>query len=96
MPPNCPGTIAWIAWWSAADCYTGYIGRIDEDGREVELLEQMPDFREIELVLSWARERSPHVRIRPEWDEAAYYWAGEESQNPGLPLLVCPGTDDRT
>lgn len=93
--------IAWIAWWPfdgdepiLADAvtpelgsYTGYIGLIDDSGREVGVADQMPELWRIDEVLAWARKRSRHIRIRPSWDPSTTYFHGDSELNPGLPLL---------
>lgn len=81
---------AWIAWNPSFGTDGEYVGYVERLGDEELPIEPSPATTNIEAVLSWARERTHRIRIRPEWDDAATYWAGASEENPGLPVLPVP------
>lgn len=55
--------------------YEGYWD-LQPDG-PAKFLEQFPPSPDLSVALRWARERTSAVLVRPKWDPARYYWAGE-------------------
>ena len=50
-------------------------------------LEECPRSTSAREVVSWGRQRTPRVLIRPEADPGQYYWAGDEPASGGYAEL---------
>lgn len=50
-------------------------------------LEECPRSTSAREVVSWGRQRTPRVLIRPEADPVQYYWAGDEPASGGYAEL---------
>jgi hypothetical protein len=87
--------IVFIAWADNDDepgFYWGYWdggGHGSGDG----FLEQMPETPSTRVAVDWARARSDRVKIRPRWDPAQYYSAGDFTY-PNMPPLRDPEVDE--
>ncbi len=66
------GTV-FLAWHEGELCYWGYWDSFPIGNQS---LEEAPNTKSIEVAVSWGRERTPRVLIRPESDPGEYYWAG--------------------
>ena len=87
------GTV-WIAWWFArrpqdAAVYSPHYmchweGPADEPG----LLEDGPNFDDLDDALAWARCRADNIIVRPSWDPGEHYWAGQGPAPDGLTTLT--------
>lgn len=64
--------MVYIAW--DGDTYSGYWD-LAPDG-PTRCIEEMPLTAEAASAISWARERTPAVLIRPRHDPDTYYWVG--------------------
>jgi hypothetical protein len=62
--------------WSEQDDENGYYFGYWDGGRDLMLIEEMPEASSTESALEWARSRADRVRIRPSWDPTHYYSAG--------------------
>jgi len=52
-----------------------------------ETYETSPEFATLAEALNWARQRSPHVTIRPWWNNDTHYWAGDGPPPDGMDPL---------
>lgn len=66
------GTV-FIAWHEDDLCYSGYWDSFPDGDQP---LEDAPRSTSLDEAVSWGRERTPRVLIRPESDPGEYYWAG--------------------
>jgi hypothetical protein len=66
--------------------YSGYWD-LEPDGPPTPL-EECPRSTSAREVVSWGRQRTPRVLIRPEADPGQYYWAGAET--PTAPYAELP------
>ena len=66
------GTV-FIAWHETDLCYSGYWDSFPDGDQP---LEEAPRSTSLDEAVSWGRERTPRVLIRPESDPGEYYWAG--------------------
>ena len=84
--------IVFVAWNDDSHCYSGYWDGAPYDTGLPDggFLEQMPQTPEIEIALTWARQRSDRIKIRPSWDAARSYSAGATPTGESLPELPDP------
>ena len=77
---------AWISWDPIDGGYSGYIGALDDEGRECGLVEHTPENESFSAVMAWAAARAAQIIIRPHWDPSTHYTSGS---NPSAshPLL---------
>ena len=89
------GTV-WIAWSDltadgpmGADVpgLRGYWVSWQSDRGDDDWYEDGPSCTDLRDALTWARERTDAVIVRPEWDEGTHYWAGSGHDPRNLPPL---------
>jgi hypothetical protein len=79
--------ITWVDNEGELGFYSGYWDGAPTGGHGPDegFLEQMPRTSSTDDAVAWARSRSDRVNIRPSWDPAHYYSAGEKpTRHPPL------------
>jgi hypothetical protein len=81
-PERFLGTGTVFLAWHESDLYSGYWDSFPDGNRP---LEEAPRSTSYDQAVSWGRERTPRVLIRPESDPSEYYWAGLGEPKEGTP-----------
>ena len=89
MASDARSGIVFIAWIDNED-ESGYYSGYWDGAPDAGFLEQMPETPSIDVAVAWGRVRADRVVVRPSWDPAQYYSAGEQSK-AGEPRLDLPG-----
>jgi hypothetical protein len=80
---------AWTRWPNTEQQPAAYFCSWQGDG-DNDLYEDGPLLADLDEALAWGRARTDLITVRPSWDPATHYWAGDGPTMPGEPELVRP------